>query len=153
VAVDDVVGVVDGGCASVAAGDMAVVTGLISGVLGAGVSLQACEAASQVLGGSVDVPASFSRRGHSSLDAVCVTASAIVVIVVWVLELVVTLAVSLCFVSQVSRSAVLPRSSPSFSPFSYPSFTSAIFPFSSDLEIASLTTEYASSRPRATMAS
>jgi hypothetical protein len=67
VAVVVVVAVVDGGCASVAAGDMAVVTGLISGVLGAGVSLQACEAASQVLGCSIDVPTSFSRRGGSSL--------------------------------------------------------------------------------------
>ena len=37
---------------------------------------------SQVPGGLVDVPASFSRRGGSSLGVVCITASAVEVGVV-----------------------------------------------------------------------
>ena len=165
--VDGSVDVADGGCVAVVGGDVAVVMelgGLISGAVGARVSLQACEAALQVLGGSVDVPVSFSRRGRSSLGAVCITASTAVNVVVWVLESVVMRVVgSVCmpssilifafFISHALRSAVLPRSTPSFIPFSYPSSNSAVFPFSSDLEIASLTTEYASSRPRATIAS
>jgi hypothetical protein len=104
VVVNDIFGVVDGsgdgfdgGCAGVVPGDMAgnggsggsiptvlgvvwvvaSVEGLVTRVVEAGVSLQACEAASQVLGGSVDVPASFSRRGGSSLGSVCVTVSAV----------------------------------------------------------------------------
>jgi hypothetical protein len=85
VAVVNVVDVGDGGRVVVVHGDMAVVTGLgglISGAVGAEVSLQACEAALQVLGGSVDVPASFSRRGGSSLGSVCVTVSAVEVVLV-----------------------------------------------------------------------
>jgi hypothetical protein len=73
VAVVDVDVVVDGGCVGVVNGDVAVVMGLgglISVAMGAGVSPQACEAASQVLGGSVDVPMSLSRRGGSSLGSV-----------------------------------------------------------------------------------
>jgi hypothetical protein len=51
--------------------------GLVTRAVGAGGSPGACEAVSRVLGGSVDVPASLSGRGGSSLGAVCVTASAV----------------------------------------------------------------------------
>jgi hypothetical protein len=133
VVVDDVV-------AGVTSGDVAHVGG-VDGLVG--VSL-ACMPIPQVLGGSVDIPMSFSRRGGLSLGTVCITALIVLARVVCVLESVVSRVVgSVCsrFVAHASRSAVLPHSSPSFIPFSYPSFSSAIFPFSSDLVIASLTTE------------
>ena len=127
VAVDDDDGVVDGadgGCVGVVSSDVAASCGN-DGLVG--VSL-ACTPVSQVLEVSVDVPASFSRRGGSSLGAVCITASTVVAGVVWVLVSVVTLiSGSVCilpltrFVCPSSRSAVLPFSSPSLSPFSYPS--------------------------------
>jgi hypothetical protein len=41
---------------------------------------------SQVMGGSVDIPASFSRRGVPSLGAVCIAALAVEVEAVWVVE-------------------------------------------------------------------
>ena len=86
--VDDVVGIVDGSCACVARGDVA-----------AG-------------GGDNGVAVG------SSLGAVCITASAVQVEVVW--EAVSTI-VGPHLIIQASRSAVLPLSSPSLSPFSYPS--------------------------------
>ena len=140
VAVVDNVGNVDGGCAGVVSNDVADIAGVDRLV---GVSL-ACMPVSQVLGSSVDVPASFSRRGGSSLGAVCITASTVVVGVVWVLESVVSRVVgSGCasslslFVSHFSRSATLPRSSPSFSPFSYP-FSLSIFPISDCVILATV---------------
>jgi hypothetical protein len=53
------------------------------------------------------------ERGRSGLllGAVCITVSAVVVVVVWVLKSVVTLVTSLCFISQVACSTVLPRHS------------------------------------------
>jgi hypothetical protein len=120
VAVDDVVGVVDGCCAAVASGDVAHVGG-VDGLVG--VSL-ACMLIPQVLGGSVDIPTSFSRRGGLSLGTVCTTALVVLAKVVCVLESVISRVVgSVCsrFVAHTSRSAVLPFSSPSLSPFSYPS--------------------------------
>ena len=57
---------VDGGHAGVIRGDMVALAGkgkLVMRAVGAGGSLQACESMSQVLGSSVDVPASFSRCG------------------------------------------------------------------------------------------
>jgi hypothetical protein len=169
VAVVNVVGVVDGTDGAVARDDVAG-DGGDDGLVG--VSL-ACVPVSQVLGSSVDVPALFRRRSFSSSCTVCVTALIVLVGVVCVLESIVSRIVgSVCassstrmhvcvsmhfpwpwFVSHTSRSAVFPFSSPSFIPFSYPSFNSAVFPFSSDLAIASLTTEYVSSRPRAIIAS
>jgi hypothetical protein len=89
VAVVNIVDVVDGVHAGVVPGDVAVVAGtggLVTGAVVAWVSLQVCGAVFQVLGSSVDVPASFSRRGGSSLGSVCVTVSAVVVGAVWVLE-------------------------------------------------------------------
>ena len=88
VVVDDIVGVVDDGCACVARGDMA-----------AG-------------GGDNGVAVGLSLR------AVCITASAVQVEVVW--EAVSTV-VGPHLIIQASCSAVLPLSSPSLSPFSYPS--------------------------------
>ena len=145
----------DGGRVGVVHGDMAVVAGMVT--MWMGVFRDRSR-------DSVDVLAFFRSHDGSLLGSVCVTVSAVEVGAVWVLESIVTLVadsicmLSLisslsCFISHFSRSAVLPRSSPSLSPFSYPSFNSAVFPFSSDLEIASLTMEYASSRPRAIIAS
>jgi hypothetical protein len=55
---------------------------------------------------------SFKRgRGSSSLGAICITALAVVVAVVWVLKSVVTLVARLCFILQVAHSAVLPHHS------------------------------------------
>jgi hypothetical protein len=119
--VDDDIVVVDGSCAAVASGDVAHVGG-VDGLVGVS------------LGG-----------------AVCVTALAVVVDIVCALESVVTLAVGSvcisasiptfwnrvprsshlsgpCFVSQLSRSAVLPLSSPSFTPFLYPASNCASLP-------------------------
>jgi hypothetical protein len=175
VAVVVVVGDNDGGCGGDVRRDMAVVTGLgglISGAVGARVSLQACEAALQVLGGSVDIPASFSRRGRSSLGAICITASTAVDVVVWVLESVVTrVAGSICtplsilifafFISHALHSAVLPfsyasllvtscASFPSSSPASWPSLQpfsyACCFAFSTVSSCSFLPTFFPSSR-------
>ena len=76
----------DGGHVGIANDDVAVVAGtggLVTRAVVAGVFLQVCGAVLQVLGSSVDVPASFSRCSGSSLGAVWITASAEVV-VVWV---------------------------------------------------------------------
>jgi hypothetical protein len=86
VVVVDVVGNVDGGCAAIVSGNVAAFTetgGLVTGAVGAGGSPQACEAVSQVLGSSVDVPVSLSGRGGSLSDAVCITALTVAVEVVW----------------------------------------------------------------------
>jgi hypothetical protein len=118
VVVDNVVDVADGGCVGIVSGDVARLVGSLGGegVRGVGWGpLLVCMAVSQVLGCSIDVP--------TLLSAVCVTALAVVVEAVWVLVSVVTRVVgSVCsrFVSHTSRSAVLPRSSPSFTPFLYP---------------------------------
>jgi hypothetical protein len=80
VVVVDVVGVVDGGCAAVVSSNVAAFTG--TGAVGAGGSRQACDAMSQVLGSSVDVPASFNRYSSTSV-AVCIAASTVRVVVVW----------------------------------------------------------------------
>ena len=169
VVVDDV-GVVDGADGAVATGDV-VSDGGDDGLVG--VSL-ACMPVSQMLGGSVDVPASFSRCGIPSLFIVCVTASTVVVGVIWVLESVVVHVVDSvctssstwihvrgsthlpwpCFVSQTSRSAILPwsyasllitscssfplsspASWPSLQPFWYARFSSS-FLFSSSSFLA-----------------
>ena len=84
VVVDNIVGVIDGGCAGVVSGGVAALEGkggLVTRAMVAGGSPQACEAMSQVLGSSVDIPASFSRHGGSSLGVVCITASAEVSVV------------------------------------------------------------------------
>jgi hypothetical protein len=70
---------------------------------------------------SSDVAGSGGNGGlvvGSSKGAVCITASSVAVGVVWDA---VSMVVGPSLVVQASRSAVLPRSSPSFSPFSYPS--------------------------------
>ena len=76
-----VVGAVDGTDGAVARGDVA-------GLVGWGLS-SVCTGVSQVLQSSIDVPASFSRRGGSSSCTVCVAALTVVARVVWVLELMV----------------------------------------------------------------
>jgi hypothetical protein len=123
--VDGSVDVADGSCDGIVNSDVARNGGVDRLV---GVSL-ACMPVSQVLGSSVDIPASFSRRGGSSLGTVCILASTMQVGVVCELVFVVTRVVGSvcmlsstltlsCFVSHFSRSTVLPCSSPSFSPFS-----------------------------------
>ena len=82
VAVDDGVGIIDGVCGAVARGDVAGAGGDDELV---GVSL-ACTPVSQVLGGSVDVPTSFSRCGGLSLGTVCIMVLIVLVMVVCVLE-------------------------------------------------------------------
>ena len=70
----------DGGHVGVATDDVAVVAGmggLVMRAVVAGVSLQVCGAVLQVLGSSVDVPASFSRCSGSSLGAVWITVLAL----------------------------------------------------------------------------
>jgi hypothetical protein len=100
-----------------------------------GFSLLVCTAILQVLGASVDIPTSFSRCGVSSVGTVWIMALAVQVGMVWVLESIVMLVVGfVCTPSSTwassffipSRSAVLPRSSPSVSPFSYPSLLASI---------------------------
>jgi hypothetical protein len=78
------VGCADGGCVGVVSGDVAALAemGLVTGAVGAEGSPQACEAVLQVLGSSVDVPASFSRRGGTSV-AVCIAASKVGVVIIW----------------------------------------------------------------------
>ena len=127
VVVGDVVGVVDGADGAVAMGDVAG-DGGDDGLVG--VSL-ACMPVSQMLGGSVDVPTSFSRCGSLSLGSVCVTVSAVEVGAVWVLEsVVVHVADSVCTSSltriHVCGSMHLPwlcscSSFPSLSPGLWPS--------------------------------
>ena len=78
VVVGDVVGVVDGADGAVARGDVA---GDGGGDELVGVSL-VCMPFSQVLGGSIDIPASFSRRSGSSPGTVCVTTSTVAVALV-----------------------------------------------------------------------
>jgi hypothetical protein len=73
VVVDNIVNV-DGGCAGVVSGDVAGLWDARGGGAGRCGLLLACTAVLQVQGGSVDVPASLSGRGGSSLDAVCMTA-------------------------------------------------------------------------------
>ena len=73
VVVNDVVGVVDGGCAGVVSDDVADSGGDEGLVAGWGTV-------------SVDVPTSLSGRGGSSQVAAWVTASAVEVDVVWELE-------------------------------------------------------------------
>jgi hypothetical protein len=130
--VDGGVDVADGGCAGVVGSDM------VGDGDGREVETVQQGVGSDGLGDSVDVPAFFSRRGSSSWGAVCVTASVVEMGVVWVRAFVVTLVVgTVCtpslsrFVSHFSRSAVLPRSSPSFSPLSYPSLFPSNLPASS----------------------
>jgi hypothetical protein len=126
------VGSFDGACAGIVSSDVAAlgVRGrLVTGAVGAGGSSSVCMALSQVLGCSIDVPTSFSRRGGPLLSAVCITTSTVEVGMVWVLVSIVTLVSgSVCvpsstsslsrFVSHFSCSAILPLSSPSFSPLS-----------------------------------
>ena len=79
VVVDDVVGIIDGGCSGIVSGGVAALEGkggLVMRAMVARGSPQACEAVSQVLGSLVDIPTSFSRHGGSSLGAICITASA-----------------------------------------------------------------------------
>jgi hypothetical protein len=84
------------------------------------------------------------------------------VVGVWVLESVVVLVIGSVwthssiparFLSDCSCSAALPRSNPSVNPFSYPSFKIKAFPFTRALLSISFTNSYASSRPRAMIAS
>jgi hypothetical protein len=130
------------------------------------------EGSVDTMGVPVDVPASLSGRSGSSWSSVCITASTVQVGVVWVQESIGMLAIDPvctpsstwirvcgsthipwpCFVSHASRSAVFPHSSPSFSPFSYPSSSIAVFLFFSALEIPSFNTKYACSRPCAMIA-
>jgi hypothetical protein len=126
-----------------------------------------------MMGVPVDIPVSLSGRSGSSWSAVCITVSMVQVGVIWVQESIGMLAVDPicmpsstwihvcgsthlpwpCFISHASHSAVFPRSSPSFSPFSYSSSSIAVFPFFSALEIPSFNTKYACSRPCAMIAS
>jgi hypothetical protein len=88
-----------------------------------------CVDVSQVLGGLVDIPASFSRHGVPSLGAVCIAALAVEVEAVWVVESTVQVVVVWVLEStQVAVSAslcilvsVLPTPQPSSNPSSYPS--------------------------------
>jgi hypothetical protein len=84
------------------------------------------EAVSSVAGVAWDVTSTVAGAG-----VVWVLALQVVIASVWVLELVVALAASLCFISQVSRSAVLPHSSPSFLPSFLPSSNASFRAFSS----------------------
>jgi hypothetical protein len=86
VIVDGSVDVADGGCDGIVSSDVARNGGVDRLV---GVSL-ACMPVSQVLGSSVDIPASLSRRGGSSLGTVCITALVVLVRVVCVLVSVVS---------------------------------------------------------------
>ena len=126
----DNVGVVDGADGAVAMGDM-VGDGGDDGLVG--VSL-ACMPVSQMLGGSVDVPASFSRCGIPSSFIVCVTASTVVVGVIWVVESVVVHVVdSVCTSSStwihVRVSTHLPCPSCSSFPLSSPASWPSLQPF------------------------
>jgi hypothetical protein len=128
---------VDGGCAGIDSGDVAGLVGSLGGEgvggVGSGPSL-VCTAVSQVLPSSIDVPTSFSRRGGSSLSAVCVMVLTVVVGVVWVVESAVLLVVVWVLEStRVAVSAslsisvsVLPTSRPSSNPSSYPSRRAAL---------------------------
>jgi hypothetical protein len=69
------VGIVDGGCGAIARGDVVHVGGVNR------LSL-ACTPVSQVLGGSVDIPALFNRCGILSLCTICITALTVVVVLV-----------------------------------------------------------------------
>ena len=86
VVVVDAVVAVDGADGAVARGGVA---GDGGGDRLVGVSL-ACMPVSQLLGGLVDIPTSFSRRGGSLLGTVCITALIVPVRVVCVLESVVS---------------------------------------------------------------
>jgi len=110
-------------------------------------------------GSSLSKTSDWMAIDHCWCSLVAWVAVSTVVVVVWVLESVVltvvlvwvpesTWAAVSTLVAVSSRSAVLPRSSPSFSPFSYPSSHIAILPLSSDLDIVSFTKLYACSRPR-----
>jgi hypothetical protein len=108
----------------------------------------ACAATSQVLGGSVDVPMSFSRCGHSSLGAICIMAFAVGVGIIWVAadchcrssfacvtvsQKLGLLRVSLVFIpciilSNPSFATRYPSSQPKSIPLSIPSFRPNFFP-------------------------
>ena len=80
-------GIADGGCAGVVSGDTAALAGK------GGLVTMWLEVFRDELGGSVDVPAFFRSRDSSSLGAVCIAASIVVVLVVCVLEFSVSMAV------------------------------------------------------------
>ena len=114
VVVDNDIGVVDGGCAAVVSGDVAHRGG--DGGLWAVSSRGAiCTKVSAVEVGVVWVPASIVTL---AVDSVCTSAS---IPTFWSCVCRSSHLSGPCLISQLSRSAALPRSSPSFSPFSCPS--------------------------------
>ena len=146
VVVDNKVVIIDCSCAVVARGDMAHVGGVDRLV---GVSLS-CMLVPQVLGGSVDIPTSFSSCGSLSLGTICIMALAVEVGVVcvavdchWGLSLSVCVAISWvvvffgvplyftpCIILLNSPFAIrYPSSWPKFIPSSMPSFIPNLFPF------------------------
>jgi hypothetical protein len=94
-----------------------------------------------VLGALVDVPASFSRRGISSVGIVWTTALAVQVVDVVALAWMTVLTV----VVGSSHSAALPRSSPSSIPNFLPSSIACIW---NDLRFAPIAVSYAQSQNR-----
>jgi hypothetical protein len=97
---------------------------------GRGIGMVGLEVVWDRLGVSVDVSVSLSGCSGMSWDAVCVMVSMVTAAIVWLLESVVTLVVSSVCMPLLTSTflhfvpsclAVLPCSTPSFSPFSYPS--------------------------------
>ena len=147
VVVINIVDSIDGGCAGVVSNDMAAFTGmgrLVTGAVGAGGSLQACEAVSQVLGSSVDVPMSLSKCGSTSV-AVCIAESMVEVVVIWeaISAVMVAIWVMVSVVSQVwgvNTSREAQRPSPWFDThFSFSSWRPCFFPSSITSSILSST--------------
>ena len=141
----------DGGCVGIISGYVAALAGtggLVTRAVVAGVSLQVCGAVLQVLGSSVDVPASFSRCSGSLLGAVWITAlaldtgfvcvavdchclsSSICVTVLWVLAFFgIPLAFTPCIIlSNPSFATKYPSLRPKPIPRSIPSFNPNFFP-------------------------
>jgi hypothetical protein len=135
----DVVDNVDGGCAAVVIDDVVTSRAVL------GCSAQVCEAVSQVLGRSVDVPASFSRHSSTSV-AVCIAVSTESVVVVWDAVSVVigvtwvAASVVVTRVRVVDNSREAQRPSPWFNTqFSFSSWWPSSFPCSSTSSILSST--------------